>query len=125
MAAAHIFTGIAVIGLSQATDTPHIAFWLLFAGVAGGPAGSNPYAIAQMFAGPRAAGGWVGVMNGIGNCSGIVGPIITGLIIDRTGSYAYAFYIAAGLSLAGGLWWLFAIPQVRAVEFGKAGVIAP
>lgn len=118
MAAAHILTGIAVLGLSTATDTQHITYWLLFAAVSGGPAGSNVYAIAQMFAGPRASGSWVGVINGIGNCSGIVGPIITGMIIDRTGSYANAFYIAAGLSLAGGLWWLFAIPRVRPVDFG-------
>ena len=119
MGASLILTGIAVAGMSQATDTPHIAFWLLFAAVSGGPAGSNPYAISQMFAGPRAAGSWVGVMNGFGNCSGIIGPIITGLIVDRTGSYANAFYIAAAVSIAGGLWWLFAIPRVRPVDFGE------
>lgn len=119
MGASLILTGIAVAGLSQATDTPHIAFWLLFAAISGGPAGSNPYALSQMFAGPRAAGSWVGVMNGLGNCSGIIGPIITGLIVDRTGSYANAFYIAAAVSIAGGLWWLFAIPRVRPVDFSE------
>jgi len=120
MAAAHILTGIAVVGLSVATDTPHIAFWLIFAAVAGGPSGSNVYAIAQMFAGPRASGSWVGVMNGIGNSSGIVGPILTGMIVDSTGSYAWAFYVAAGVSLIGGLWWALAIPAVRPVGFGSA-----
>ncbi|MEO6248321.1 MAG: MFS transporter [Sphingomicrobium sp.] len=118
MAGAHLFTGIAVLGLSRATDTPHIAFWLLFAAVAGGPSGSNVYAIAQIFAGPRAAGSWVGVMNGLGNMSGVVGPILTGIIVDSTGSYSFAFYVAAGLSLAGALWWAFGIPQVRPVGFG-------
>ncbi|MEO7786736.1 MAG: MFS transporter [Sphingomicrobium sp.] len=122
MAAAHLFTGIAVLGLAGATDTAHIGFWLLFAAVAGGPAGSNVYAIAQMFAGPRAAGSWVGVVNGVGNSSGIFGPILTGLIIDSTGSYSWAFYIAAGLSLAGALWWTFAIPQVRPVVFPERKV---
>ena len=127
MAASQILTGIAVIGLSQALDTPHIAFWLLFAAVAGGPAGSNPYAIAQMFAGPRASGSWVGVMNGVGNLSGIIGPVITGIIVDRTGSYANAFYIAGGLSLVGGLWWLFAVPRVEPIDFHGAGsaLLAP
>lgn len=120
MAGAHLGTGIAVIGLSTATDTPHIAFWLLFAAVAGGPSGSNVYAIAQMFAGPRAAGSWVGIMNGLGNCSGIVGPILTGIIVDSTGSYLWAFYVAAGLSIAGAFWWAFAIPPVRPIDLGEA-----
>jgi MFS family permease len=120
MAGAHLGTGIAVIGLSTAIDTPHIAFWLLFAAVAGGPSGSNVYAIAQMFAGPRAAGSWVGIMNGLGNCSGIVGPILTGIIVDSTGSYLWAFYVAAGLSIAGACWWAFAIPPVRPIDLGEA-----
>ncbi len=113
MAAGLSLTGIAVLGVGLAGDTAHIAFWLLFAGIAGGPCGSNVYAISQMFAGPRAAGSWVGIVNGIGNCSGIVGPILTGLIVDATGSYLNAFYIAGGVSLLGGLWWAFAIPVVR------------
>ena len=50
----------------------------------------NLYAVAQMFAGPRASGTWVGVQNALGNLSGIFGPIITGIIVDRAG-YATAF----------------------------------
>ena len=56
-----------------------------------------------------------GLMNGMGNTSGIVGPILTGWIVDSTGSYLNAFYVAAGLSLLGGLWWAFAIPAVRPI----------
>jgi MFS family permease len=125
MAAAHILTGVAVLGLSGATDIPHITFWLVFAAISGGPAGSNVYAIAQMFAGPRASGSWVGVVNGIGNSSGIFGPILTGIIVDSTGSYANAFYIAAALSFVGGLWWLFAIPRVEPVDFGDPATVQP
>ena len=43
----------------------------------------NLYAVAQMFAGPRAAGTWIGVQNALGNISGIFGPIVTGMLIDR------------------------------------------
>ena len=125
MAAAHILTGVAVLGLSGATDIPHITFWLVFAAISGGPAGSNVYAIAQMFAGPRASGSWVGVVNGIGTSSGIFGPILTGMIIDSTGSYANAFYVAAVLSFVGGLWWLFAIPRVEPVDFGDPAAASP
>ena len=61
------------------------AFWLCLAGAASASLSLNLYAIAQMFAGPRAAGTWVGVQNALGNLSGIFGPIITGIIVDRAG----------------------------------------
>ena len=56
------------------------------------PCRLNLYAVAQMFAGPRAAGTWVGVQNAIGNVSGIVGPIVTGIVMQRAG-YNSAFYL--------------------------------
>ena len=75
----------------------------------------NLYAIAQMFAGPRAVGTWVGIQTAIGNLSGIFGPIITGIMIDRAG-YGSAFYLTAGVALFGTLWWAFAVPAIRQVE---------
>jgi MFS family permease len=69
-----------------------------------------------MFAGPRATGSWVGVQNGIGNMAGIIGPIVTGLIVDRLGDYGWAFYIAAAVSALGAVWWLVVVPKVREVE---------
>ena len=109
-------SGIAVLGVGMASDIPHITFWLFFAAIAASPVGANVYAISQMFAGPRASGSWVGLVNGIGNLSGIVGPILTGLIVDRTGSYLNAFYIAGAMGLAGGLWWSLVIPKVRLID---------
>jgi len=71
-------------------------------------------AVAQIFAGPRAAGSWVGVQNAFGNVSGIVGPIITGLIVDYLGGYAYAF--AAALGALGALLWWALIPEIRILD---------
>ena len=75
--------------------------WLLLAGVANGAGTLNLFSVAQMFAGPGASGTWVGVQNGLANISGIVGPIVTGLIIDWSGSYAGAFWVAAAVTLMG------------------------
>ena len=108
-------TAVAILGLSTANSLPAIESWLLLAGVGGGPGGTNPYAISQIFAGRRASGSWVGAMNGIGNTSGIVGPLMTGAIIDRTGSYLAAFMLAASISAIGALWWWFAIPKVEPI----------
>jgi MFS family permease len=69
-----------------------------------------------MFAGPRAAGTWVGFQNGVGNISGIVGPVILGILIDQQ-SYESAFYLAAGVAAFGGVWWILGVPKIEQVDF--------
>ena len=53
-------------------------------------------------------------MNGIGNTSGIVGPIVTGLIVDHAG-YLPAFLVAATMPALGAIWWWFVLPEVKQV----------
>jgi len=74
----------------------------------------NLYAVAQMFAGPRASGTWVGVQNAIGNISGIIGPIITGILVQRSG-YNSAFIVTAAVAAFGAIWWAIAVPRIRQV----------
>jgi MFS family permease len=107
----------AILGTAYATSTSGIFAWLLVAGVFGGIGGANSYCISQMYAGPEAAGRWVGVMNGIGNLSGVVGPILTGVLIQRTGSYFSAFVVSAIIVGLGAIWWSFAMPRVRLLTF--------
>ncbi len=75
----------------------------------------NLYAIAQMFAGPRASGTWVGFQNALGNLSGIFGPIVTGIIVDRAG-YGSAFVLTAAVAAFGALWWAIGVPRIEQVE---------
>ena len=110
--------GATILGASHAATTQTLTAWLLLCGVFGGLGGFNPYAIAQIYAGPEAAGSFVGVMNGLGNTSGIVGPILTGFIIQETGSYLAAFYVTAAIAGLGALWWWFALPPVKPLRFG-------
>ena len=81
-----------------------------------GAISGNLYAVAQIFAGARGAGGWVGVQNTLGNLSGILQPIVTGLIVDRLGGFGWGFALAAGISAGGALWWWLAMPPIRQVE---------
>ena len=69
----------------------------------------NLYAIAQMFAGPRAAGTWVGFQNSMGNLSGIVMPIVTGILVQHAG-YDSAFVLTAAVGLLGAVWWRSSSP---------------
>ena len=74
------------------------------------------YAMSQMFAGPRLTGSWVGVQNALASLSGILGPVVTGLIVDASGSYFGAFVFAAAVSAVGALLFAFALPPIREID---------
>jgi MFS family permease len=106
-----IAASIVTAGLAE-TRTLLIAA-LICAGAFGGIGGLSSYAISQMFAG-KSAGAWVGVVNGIGNTSGIVGPLLTGWIIQTAGgNFLAAFLFTGAVCFAGALWWLFVIPPIE------------
>ncbi|HET7575585.1 MAG TPA: MFS transporter [Sphingomicrobium sp.] len=104
----------AIIGIFLAHDIATVAVLLCVAGVATGSLSLNLYAVAQMFAGPRASGTWVGIQNAVGNTSGIVGPVVSGIIIDQAG-YGGAFALTAAITAFGALWWLWGVPRIEQV----------
>jgi len=112
----HTILAVSIVGILAGGVGGWLALWLVLAGVGNAAGALNMYAIAQMFAGPRASGTWVGVQNGLGNFSGIVQPVVAGIIIDWTGSYAGAFWLAAAVTIFGALWWAFGLPEIRQVE---------
>ena len=116
MIAAQIAQGVAIVGVLMSESAFGIGVWLVVAGIATGSLSLNVYAVAQMFAGRRAAGSWIGFQNAVGNSfSGILGPILTGLIVDRAG-FSGAFHLAAAVAVAGGIWWLVAVPRIGQVK---------
>jgi len=108
--------GLSILGIALAPNDEMLIAFLILAGVGTGPCSSNLYAIAQIFAGPRAAGSYVGVQNAVGNFAGIIAPIVTGLIVDGTGSFFNAFLVAATVCGAGALCWMFAVPRIAPLE---------
>jgi MFS family permease len=115
LAGGQLAAGVAIIGIFAAHDLVTVAILLCVAGVATGSLSLNLYAVAQMFAGPRAAGTWVGIQNAVGNTSGIVGPVISGIIIDQAG-YGGAFALTAAVTAFGALWWVIGVPRIEQVE---------
>jgi MFS transporter, ACS family, D-galactonate transporter len=110
-----------IVGIGMSDDMLVTAILLCLAGVASASLSINLYSVAQMFAGPRASGTWIGIQNAVGNISGILQPIIAGILIDRSG-YDSAFYLAAGVAAFGAIWWVIGIPQIRQVELGDLGL---
>ena len=115
MVLAQFGQGLAILGILYASSKLELGLMLVLAGICTAALSLNIFAVAQMFAGPRAAGTWCGIQNALGNLSGMLGPAVTGLIIDRAG-YGDAFVFSAVIVAAGGLWWLVGVPPVRQVE---------
>ena len=116
----HLTSAASILGIGYSNSESFILAWLVFGALFGGIGGAHVYAIAQIYAGPEAAGTWVGVMNGVGNTSGIVGPIITGLLIQQTGSYIAAFVVSAAIVAFGAIWWWVALPRVERIDLDSA-----
>jgi len=114
-----LVSAVAILGIGFSASASAIFAWMIVTALFSGIGGTNCYAISQIYAGPEASGTWVGVMNGVGNTSGIVGPIIAGLLIEHTGSYMAAFVASAVVVGLGGIWWVAALPRVRPLEFGR------
>lgn len=113
MVAGQAMIAVAIGGVFFAHSALAIGACLVLAGLATSLLSTNIFAIGQIFAGPRAAGGWVGIQNMVGNASGIVGPIATGLMIDNLGGYGWAFALTALVPALGVVWWWKVIPPIR------------
>jgi MFS family permease len=98
---------------------------LIAACVAFGVYVSNHWAITQTLAGPRVAGRWTSLQNGVGNLSGIAGAWLTGAVVDRTHSFGLAFAAAGGIALAGAFFWGAMVGPVRPVEWPSRGEVRP
>jgi MFS transporter, ACS family, D-galactonate transporter len=92
-------------------------FLLLVAAGAYGFNISNVWVIPQILAGPRASGRWTGLQNFIGNLAGISAPVITGFLVQHTGSFLYAFLLAGLMSCLGAAAWLFLLGPLERATF--------
>jgi MFS family permease len=92
---------------------------LLLAGIFFGFGTASIYAVGQTLAGPKTGGKWVALQNCAGNLAGIVAPLVTGFVVDRTGEFALAFLVAAVVGLAGATGWGLVIRRVEPVRWGE------
>ena len=115
MVASQSLVAVAIFGLAFAHSALSITLLLCLAGAATAALSMNLYAIAQMFAGPRAAGSWVGFQNALGNSSGIFGPIVSAYVVTHAG-YDAAFYLTAAVGVVGAIWWAVGVPKIEQVE---------
>ena len=58
----------------------------------------------------------MGVGNFIGNIGGILSPLVTGILISRTGSYIPGFALAPVVLVAGLLSFWFVVGELKPLE---------
>jgi MFS family permease len=107
---------VAMAGLSLASSA-HYVLWLVAAGIGCGITAPGNFALPQTLAGAQAAGRWTGIQNGFSNLAGIIGPALTGLVVEKTGSFLVPFAITAALCVVGGLAWFFVVGKVEEVRW--------
>lgn len=117
MAIGHALALIGVLGC--AVSDPRVCFaGMLVMGTGLGFIGPNIFAFAQAFAGAEAAGKWIGLQNSLGNVSGIIVGPLTGLIVDRTGHFGWAFAICAAVTLLGAVSWIGFVRRLEPIAWG-------
>lgn len=92
---------------------------LILVGVSLGMSTSNVWPITQALAGPQASGRWTGLQCAFGNLSGAVASAVTGIVLDRTGHFFWAFTVATGFSCAGALCWVFLVGPIEPVQWSR------
>ena len=108
-------TGLLLIPAAR-VNSPGAAVALIVGGCLVGLATGNLLVILQNCA-PRAEIGlWTGVYNFVGNIAGILSPLITGFLIEKTGSYTPPFVLAAALIGIGPLAFWFIVGDVTSVD---------
>jgi MFS family permease len=113
------------IAISAVVD-PRAAGWLIGgAGIFFGLSTPTMFAMTGTLAGPRAAGRWAGAQNVAGQLAGVIAPLVTGLIVDRTGGFSNAFAISAAVAVLAVVAWGFIIRNVETVEWPEEAALVP
>jgi cyanate permease len=110
--------GSAVVLLVPLLETEWMAMLALCAaGLFYGLFSSNLWAITQTLVGPTAAGKWSGLQNCCGNMAGVVGPWLTGWLVDRTGKFYLAFLACCCVLAIGSCSYIFVVRKVERIRW--------
>ncbi len=112
------FSGVLLLMASVSADRPCVI--LLLAGSACmGLCTPQAHAVNQSLAGPQLAGTWISLVLFVANFSGIIGPTVTGFVVDRTGHFFWAFALTAGIACVGAISYGFFVGPVKPIEWTR------
>lgn len=109
--------------LSTLLPPPLNLFALLLVGASLGVCMANTWSVAQILAGPQAAGRWTGLVNTICTAAGALVAAVTGYLLGRTGYFFWPFAVTAAIGWTGALCWRFAVGRVEPVTWNQTAVV--
>ena len=113
------FTGLGPIIASSIVLVPAVSdsrfaiAMLVLVCISMGMCSSNLWALTQTLAGSSTTGRWTGFQNFVGNLAGIVAPALTGVVVERSGRFFWAFAITGIMALLGAVAWIFIVGPVK------------
>lgn len=118
--------GVGLTIAASAWVAPRSAVWLIAAaGIFFGVGTPMIFAIGATLAGPRAAGRWGGAQNLAGQVAGILAPLVTGIMVDRTGSFSGALVVAAASAVGTMVAYGVILGRIAEVQWPEEGVLIP
>jgi MFS transporter, ACS family, solute carrier family 17 (sodium-dependent inorganic phosphate cotransporter), other len=108
-------SGVCLVLLS-ATTSQWLALLYLTLGLGAVATSAAGFLVNHLDIGPRYAGVLMGITNTVGTIPGILAPVVTGFIVQYTGSWELVFYLAAAISGIGELIWLVFATGERVFE---------
>ncbi len=106
-------TGLLLIPAARASSA-NMALAFVIGGCLVGLSTANMLVILQNCAPLDQVGLWTGVYNFVGNVAGILAPLVTGFLIQSTGSYTPPFVLAAVAIATGQLFFWFIVGELKA-----------
>lgn len=105
-----------------AVENAQLSIALIIGACCAGLAMGNLIAMVQNIAPSCEIAAWAGLQNFAGNVGGILAPLVTGILISRTGSYIPGFVIAAVVLLSGILPYWLLVGDLKCAESDLARV---
>jgi ACS family D-galactonate transporter-like MFS transporter len=118
MAIGFALAAVAIIACAVAGPKTY-ALWLMAAGIGCGLTGPGLFTFPQTLAGPKAVGKWYGSQNGFANTAGVLGPALTGFVVQRTGNFLLPFVLVSALCVVGALAFVFVVKRVEPVRWAE------
>ncbi len=115
MIAGLLLSGFLVPAGFARSSTAALGF-LFLAFAAYGMFSCNVWAATQSIAGPQNIGRWAGIQNSIANLGGVASPALTGWIVTVTGSFHWAFLIAAIFMVLGAITYIFVVKSLGPIS---------
>lgn len=106
-----------IIAVAVVPNRPASMVFLLLACMSYGVYSSSHWATTQTLAGPNAVGKWSGLQNFVANLAGVVAPLITGVVVGKTGDFFWAFVIAGAVALVGAGVYAFMLGPVEPLDW--------